>query len=192
MVHEVLSSLVQSDLNFAKRFQNLNNMLYTQVKQQRTKLHRKNCVKNNKERVERENARTKKAHEKAKKMLANRLAKMKRDGEAEQAAINETLATRKEVNRRRDMAIKSRMKHDYDLHHSLNPEAFLQRVDSTSGDGAEGAREKTIPWAGATSRRMDVFLDQTNKKVLPLTQIVSATEAMDSEDDFMDTDDDHM
>ena len=73
------------------------------------------------------------------------------------------------------------MKHDFDSHQALNPEAFVTKDEQHRKD-----REKIIPWAGATSRRLDVFLDQTDKKLLPLTQVVSASEAM--EDVYSDDD----
>ena len=174
MVHDVLSSLIQSDLNFAKRFQNLNNMLYTQVRQQRQKLSRKEHVKHNKERVTKQNCRTKAAHERARAAMNSRMSKIKKETEMQQEMINTTLTNRKEILRRKDLAIKARIKHDFDLHQALNPGAFVTTT--------EREKEKRIPWAGATSRRIDVFIDQTNKKLLPLTQVVSASEAMEDPD----------
>ena len=181
MVQDVLSSLVQSDMMFAKRFQNLNNMLYSQIRQQRQKLQNKQNVRYNKERVEIQTTKKKNAHEKARAVVKARMAKIKKETEMQQEMINATLTNRKELNRRRDLAIKARMNRDLDLHQSLNPEAFVQRLPT-----AEGGKEKTIPWAGATSRRMDVFLDQTNKKILQMTQVVSAIEAVEDEDDLME------
>ena len=52
MVHDVLSSLVRSDMMFAKRFQNLNNSLYEQVRKQKQKMQKKNSVTSNKAEVE--------------------------------------------------------------------------------------------------------------------------------------------
>lgn len=181
MVQDVLSSLVQSDMMFAKRFQNLNNMLYSQIRQQRQKLQNKQNVRYNKERVEIQTTKKKNAHEKVRAVVKARMAKIKKETEMQQEMINATLTNRKELNRRRDLAIKARMNRDLDLHQSLNPEAFVQRLPT-----AEGGKEKTIPWAGATSRRMDVFLDQTNKKILQMTQVVSAIEAVEDEDDLME------
>ena len=181
MVQDVLSSLVQSDMMFAKRSQNLNNMLYSQIRQQRQKLQNKQNVRYNKERVEIQTTKKKNAHEKARAVVKARMAKIKKETEMQQEMINATLTNRKELNRRRDLAIKARMNRDLDLHQSLNPEAFVQRLPT-----AEGGKEKTIPWAGATSRRMDVFLDQTNKKILQMTQVVSAIEAVEDEDDLME------
>ena len=47
-------------------------------------------------------------------------------------------------------------------------------------------RSSFIPWAGATSKRMDVYIEQTNKRLLPLTQVVSAKEAVEDDPDFYD------
>ena len=180
MVHDVLSSLVRSDMMFAKRFQNLNNSLYEQVRKQRQKMQKKNSVTSNKAKVEIQNKNTKRGHEKAKSVMTSRMAKIKKDTAREQEVINTHLTAMKEINGRADLAVKARMKHDFDLHQSLNPEAFVTRT--------EKAKEKTIPWAGATSRRLDIFIDQTNKKLLPLTQVVSASEALEDEDMFDDDD----
>ena len=178
MVQGVLSSLVRSDMMFAKRFQSRNNMLYSQVRQQRQKLHRKNTVKSNKERVKNEVIRTKHAHEKAKALITSKMQKIKKDTELEQELLNASISAKKEVQRKELLAVIARMKHDFDLHQALNPEAFLTKEVQHSTK----SKEKAIPWAGATSRRMDIFLDQTDKKLLPLTQVVSASEAM--EDDY--------
>lgn len=178
MVHDVLSSLVRSDMMFAQRFQNKNNMLYSQVRQQRQKMSRKQDVKHNKERVAVHCARSKAAHDRAKAMLESRMNKVKRETERQQDQITAVLKDRKEVLRRRDLKIKARMKRDYDTHQCLNPDAFI-----TIG---EKNRERRIPWAGATSRRMDVYIEQTNKRLLPLTQVVSAKEAVEDDPDFYD------
>ena len=53
------------------------------------------------------------------------------------------------------------------LHHRLNPIVMV----NNKGQGA-------IPWAGATARRLATFIAQAERETIPLTQVVSAAEAM--------------
>ena len=97
--------------------------------------------------------------------------KSKSDATLKQNYIRNALQKQKENRRKVDNLRKESIRLNFDLHQQLNPQHVV----------LDESKNKVIPWAGATARRLNTYIDQANRKFMPLAQVVSASDAMEEQ-----------